>query len=50
MFILKYNIDEIYDENLTYDILKIIINQKIYNIIEKLEFNLCPDMDGNYIE
>lgn len=47
---MKYNVDEIYDENLTYDILKIIINQKIYNIIEKLEFNLCQDMDGNYIE
>lgn len=47
---MKYNVDEIYDENLTYDILKIIINQKIYNIIEKLEFNLCSDMDGNYIE
>ena len=40
MIILKYNVDEIYDKNLTDTKLKEIINKKLYKIIELMEFNV----------
>ena len=50
MFHLKYNVIEIYDKNLNDDKIRKIINKKIYNIIEKLEFNDPYKQDGNHIE
>ena len=50
MFHLKYNVIEIYDKNLNDDKIRKIINKKIYNIIEKLEFNYPYKKDGNHIE
>ena len=50
MFHLKYNVIEIYDKNLNDDKIRKIINKKIYNIIEKLEFSYPYKKDDNHIE
>ena len=50
MFQLKYNVIEIYDKSLNDDKIRKIINKKIYNIIEKLEFSYPYKKGGNHIE
>ena len=45
MFILKYEITYVNDK-LSYDEIKIIVNEKICNIIERLEFNYYRE-NGN---
>lgn len=47
---MKYNIIELYSEELLYNDIKLIINKKMNDIIKMLEFNYLYYGSDNYIK
>lgn len=47
---MKYNVIELYNEELLYDDVKLIINRKIIDVIKMIEFGYSYDGSDNYIK